>query len=45
MALKYDGSEQEEVLKLVADSDHAGCPDTRRSTTGFMIKFGECMSV
>ena len=43
MGLKYDGSEQEEILKLVVDSDHAGCPDTGRSTTGFMIKFGECM--
>lgn len=28
MALKYAGSEQDEILKLVVDSDHAGCPDT-----------------
>ncbi|SPR00245.1 unnamed protein product (mitochondrion) [Plasmodiophora brassicae] len=43
MALKYPGCEQSEQLKLIVDSDHAGCPDTGRSTTGYMIKFGECM--
>ncbi|CEP01147.1 unnamed protein product (mitochondrion) [Plasmodiophora brassicae] len=43
MALKYPCCEQSEQLKLIVDSDHAGCPDTGRSTTGYMIKFGECM--
>ena len=30
-------------LDVFCDSDHAGCLETRRSTTGVVVRFGRCL--
>ena len=30
-------------LDVLCDSDHAGCLETRRSTTGVVVRFGRCL--
>ena len=42
LQLTYRGDERAspEVFRAYSDADHAGCLDTRRSTSGFLIKMG-----
>ena len=34
------GSKLPEKIRVFVDSDHAGCAVTRKSTTGYMVRFG-----
>ncbi|KAJ3522289.1 hypothetical protein NMY22_g11955 [Coprinellus aureogranulatus] len=41
LKLTYRGGEMtSELFQAYSDADHAGCLDTRRSTSGFLIKMG-----
>jgi hypothetical protein len=39
--LRYGVQKMPDYLDMVVDSDHAGCPITRKSTTGFVANFGD----
>ena len=38
--LTYSSSSDSELFTSYTDADHAGCPDTGRSTSGYVIKMG-----
>ena len=38
--LTYSPSSDDELFTSYTDADHAGCPDTGRSTSGYVIKMG-----
>ena len=38
--LTYSPSSDSELFTSYTDADHAGCPDTGRSTSGYVIKMG-----
>ncbi|KAL7278120.1 hypothetical protein ACG7TL_008091 [Trametes sanguinea] len=38
--LTYSPSSSDELFTSYTDADHAGCPDTGRSTSGYVIKMG-----
>ncbi|KAJ3014167.1 hypothetical protein NUW54_g1378 [Trametes sanguinea] len=38
--LTYSPSSSDKLFTLYTNADHAGCPDTGRSTSGFVIKMG-----
>ncbi|KAL7278649.1 hypothetical protein ACG7TL_007650 [Trametes sanguinea] len=38
--LTYSPSPSDELFTSYTDADHAGCPDTGRSTSGYVIKMG-----
>ncbi|KAL7279387.1 hypothetical protein ACG7TL_007228 [Trametes sanguinea] len=38
--LTYSPSSSDELFTSYTDTDHAGCPDTGRSTSGYVIKMG-----
>lgn len=40
MKLTYAPTPNPELFVTYSDSDHAGCPDTRRSTSGYVITIG-----
>ena len=42
VGLRYVKGKGESVLEGFCDSDYAGCPDTRQSTSGFVFKFSGC---
>ena len=39
----YECQEVPTRLDVLCDSDHAGCLETRRSTTGIVVRFGRCL--
>ncbi|KAJ2982478.1 hypothetical protein NUW54_g10750 [Trametes sanguinea] len=42
--LTYSPSSSDELFTSYTDADHAGCPDTGRSTSGYVIKMGTAVS-
>jgi len=37
---RYDPQPEQDTIGVDVDSDHAGCPTTRRSTTGHLVRYG-----